>query len=125
MAVGLFNIDNFKRVNDTYGHVAGDAVLAEIGDLFTAQVRETDLAGRYGGEEFLVIFPQATAVQAAAISERIRAAVEAHVFPGDIRITISAGVAVARGGAHTDLVSVADGRLYAAKWAGKNRVVAE
>lgn len=125
VAVSMFDIDNFKAVNDTYGHLAGDRVLVTIAELLTQGVRSVDLAGRYGGEEFLVIFPDTEASQAASISERIRAAIEAHAFNDGIRLTISAGVASAQGGSHTDLVSLADTRLYAAKHAGKNQVVSD
>lgn len=125
VAVSMFDIDNFKFVNDTYGHPVGDKVLQGIAEILTREVRADDLAGRYGGEEFLIIFPGTRVTQAARISERIRAAIEEHVFTDGIRLTISAGVASAIGGSHTDLVSLADTRLYAAKRAGKNRVFAE
>lgn len=125
VAVSMFDIDNFKVVNDTHGHLAGDRVLVTIAELLTQGVRSVDLAGRYGGEEFLVIFPDTEVSQAARISERIRATIEAHAFNDGIRLTISVGVASAQGGSHTDLVSLADTRLYAAKHAGKNQVVSE
>ena len=125
VSVSMFDIDNFKVVNDTHGHLAGDQVLTTIAGLLTEGVRSRDLAGRYGGEEFLVIFPDTEVSQAASISERIRAAIEAHTFNDGIRLTISAGVASATGGSHTNLVSLADTRLYAAKRAGKNQVVSD
>lgn len=123
VSVVLFDIDRFKLVNDTHGHLAGDGVLADFGKILAAEIRDGDLVGRYGGEEFLVVMPSTRAERAAALAERVRRRVEAHVFPFDVRATVSAGVAEAMRGPHTELIGRADGRLYEAKHQGRNRVV--
>ena len=124
VAVMLFDVDHFKLVNDTHGHLVGDAVLTAVGQILTESVRDGDLVGRYGGEEFLVIMPNSTLEAAAAAADRARQRVAAHEFPSGVRVTISAGVAEANSGPHTELIDRADVRLYAAKRAGRNQVVA-
>lgn len=129
-AVALFDIDHFKRVNDGFGHDAGDAVLREFARRLKAAVRASDLACRFGGEEFAVLMPGADADTAAAVAERIRQAVCDAPFrvPGEqLTVTVSAGVAVAAGAASTPepreaLLKRADAALYEAKRAGRNRI---
>lgn len=129
-AVALFDIDHFKRVNDGFGHDAGDAVLREFARRLKAAVRASDLACRFGGEEFAVLMPGADADTAAAVAERIRQAVcdAAFAIPGEqLTVTVSAGVAVAPADASAPepreaLLKRADAALYEAKRAGRNRI---
>ncbi len=129
LALAMCDIDLFKRVNDTRGHPAGDAVLKEVSRRFAAILRRSDVAVRYGGEEFMVIIPQATAEAMATIGEKIRQAiaaapVEMGVGRGPIAVTLSVGVAAFH--AETDtaesLIARADAALYRAKAGGRNRV---
>lgn len=124
VSVALFDIDSFKRVNDTRGHLVGDSVLVEVGQILLESVRDGDIVGRYGGEEFLVVMPGTALAHAAVVAERIRERVAEHHFSEELRLTISAGVAEAQGGSHTELIGRADVLLYAAKDAGRDRVVA-
>lgn len=127
IAIGLCDIDFFKRVNDTYGHQAGDAVLCS----FTATIRETlrpyDTIGRFGGEEFLIIAPDFQGKETDGLFERLRLRIEQLTTPtkaGDIRITVSTGVAISNHSTSVDsLLAAADKALYQAKDAGRNRVV--
>ncbi len=124
----MLDIDHFKRVNDTHGHLAGDAVLKALGKLLHREVRGIDRVCRYGGEEITVILPETDIDAAAHVAERLRAAVEAQPFDANsepIRLTVSIGVASFP--AHADsaetLVAAADAALYAAKRGGRNLVV--
>jgi diguanylate cyclase (GGDEF)-like protein len=124
----MLDIDDFKPINDRYGHVAGDLVIAALADILRRSVRIFDVCARYGGEEFAVLLPNNPFEHAAATAERIRQRVEAHRFLDphlhDLRVTISIGLAMASDTASArDLVDRADQALYAAKRAGKNRVV--
>ena len=126
----VVDVDHFKRVNDTYGHPAGDTVLIEIARTLRVNSRPVDAVGRYGGEEFLVLLPDTTTQQAASIAERLRSAVEALVIAtpeADIRCTISLGLASCEPGRNlctpTDLIMRADAALLAAKRLGRNRVI--
>jgi diguanylate cyclase (GGDEF)-like protein len=124
----LFDIDHFKKVNDTHGHQAGDHVLSEISTLLTAALRAEDVFARYGGEEFAVICRGSDVAQGQIVAERMRKAVEVNkfVFEGThIPVTISVGVAGLPDPAVKDaaeLVSLADQSLYKSKHAGRNRV---
>jgi diguanylate cyclase (GGDEF)-like protein len=123
----LLDIDHFKRVNDTYGHAAGDRVLCEFADRLTRQLRATDIAGRWGGEEFLVIVPDTDLDGAMHVAERIRVATAASAVTFDghaISITVSGGCVVGPTASPDELVSTADARLYVAKDSGRNRIVA-
>ncbi len=128
LSVMLLDLDHFKRINDTYGHKAGDGVLRRFAEVVEAQRREIDLFGRLGGEEFLLILEDADAGEASGVAERIRHAIEETLFDlGDGRIgrfTVSIGVATAekRDRRVGDLLERADRALYAAKDAGRNRV---
>ncbi|NDW06519.1 PleD family two-component system response regulator [Jiella pacifica] len=126
-ALALFDIDHFKRINDGFGHDAGDAVLKEFGRRLKTAIRASDLACRFGGEEFAVLMPGADAETAASVAERIRQAVCEAPFPisGDhLAVTVSAGVAVAAGVAEPRqaLLKRADAALYEAKRGGRNRI---
>jgi diguanylate cyclase (GGDEF)-like protein len=132
LSVIMLDLDDFKRVNDSHGHPAGDRVLREFATLVTGGARATDVASRYGGEEFALILPHTPGERAVRVAERIRLAVEDFVFlDGDrpMRITVSAGVATVPSAnslpSADRLVAAADRALYAAKKAGKNRVVVE
>ena len=119
----ILDIDHFKRVNDTHGHLAGDAVLKKIAGVLAANLRQTDTAGRWGGEEFLILLPHQGRPTARALAEKLRTAIESTAFPGIGRITSSFGVAAyAAQDSVESLVKRADAALYAAKRAGRNRV---
>jgi diguanylate cyclase (GGDEF)-like protein len=126
-ALLMMDLDKFKLVNDTHGHVVGDAVLMQLGEIIHQSVRENDLAFRYGGEEFTIILPTTDIKGAKFVAERIRSAVEAAVFePGtiDLKLTISVGVAICPDAPSVhDLIVAADEALYAAKHKGRNQVV--
>ena len=129
MSLVLIDIDHFKAVNDHHGHAAGDAVLRHFALTLQATLRSTDFAGRWGGEEFLVVTPQASAATAAALVERLRAALAVTPFdaivPG-LRITFSAGVAECAPGEDLhQAIDRADRALYQAKQAGRDRTVSE
>jgi diguanylate cyclase (GGDEF)-like protein len=128
LSVMIFDLDHFKRVNDTYGHGAGDEVLRHLARLVQETVRKVDIFCRYGGEEFAVLMPDTPREGAQVASERIRTLVEAApavVDNVEIRFTISAGVATTRPGFDGDaaaLVRAADQALYKAKLGGRNQI---
>ncbi|MFN7056152.1 PleD family two-component system response regulator [Hyphomonas sp.] len=129
LSLMMADIDHFKRVNDTYGHAAGDDVLREMGQRFLANVRPKDIVCRTGGEEFVVVMPDTPGDKARAAAERIRHAVAAAGFslPGSgvtLDVTVSAGVSTLQGPEDTmdDLLNRADSALYQAKSGGRNRV---
>lgn len=124
LSVIMFDIDHFKIINDTHGHQAGDAVLAALTGLVAANVRNHDIVGRYGGEEFLIIAPETELAEGLGLAERLRTAVEGHLFPAAGRVTCSFGVAALQAGETAGtLLSRVDDALYGAKNAGRNRVV--
>ena len=119
----ILDIDNFKNVNDTYGHLTGDKVLREMGTLLKASLRRNDIVARYGGEEFAVLLPGEHPDQAGTIAEKIRAALEAMDIPDTPRITVSIGLSVyAPEEPAEDFFKRTDEALYEAKRTGKNRV---
>ncbi|MGH3248312.1 MAG: GGDEF domain-containing protein, partial [Trebonia sp.] len=127
LAVLLADVDNFKRVNDTHGHLTGDAVLRTLAAEMRQQVRESDLVGRFGGEEFAIVLRGTTAAEAYLVAERIRrGAGVVRVLTEDMIVgaTVSIGVAVL--GSHGDdlgeLLEAADKALYRAKRTGRDRV---
>jgi diguanylate cyclase (GGDEF)-like protein len=130
LSVALIDIDHFKAVNDTHGHLVGDTVLRAVTDAISQHLRSYDLAGRFGGEEFVVLLPHAREADAISIAERLRRHVEAMVIPiaedkpGEhVRLTISVGVATLDEHTRelTDLMAAADAAMYIAKQAGRNR----
>jgi two-component system, cell cycle response regulator len=129
VAVLMLDVDHFKQVNDDHGHAAGDRALRAIGETLRANTRVFDSLARYGGEEFVVVLPGSNPDEAVAAAERLRAAVEAMAFapePGRLyRLSVSIGVACGGSGTETSeaLLRDADMALYAAKRAGRNRVV--
>jgi len=128
LAVLMADLDHFKQVNDRHGHLAGDAVLRGVAALLLESLRATDTAGRYGGEEILVVMPQNTAAGAACLAERWRMAVEEHAFEvpegPPVSVTLSIGVAEHRGSFEKPeaLIAAADRALYVAKDGGRNAV---
>jgi len=125
----LIDIDHFKQINDTWGHATGDLVLQGVSRLLAQNLRETELVFRYGGEEFLVILPEAALAQATSVAQRLRDAVERHPFhtvdgSATLHVTFSAGVAEypTHGADKGTLLAAADQALYLAKQRGRNRV---
>lgn len=124
----LFDIDFFKKVNDTHGHLAGDAVLARLGQLAAASLRPEDVFARYGGEEFAVLFRGTKADTARLLADRLRAVIASHPFEHDgqrLQVTVSAGVATYPDlDCHSaqELLAAADTALYEAKRGGRNCV---
>ena len=122
----MIDADDFKAFNDAYGHVAGDRVLAELGEVLSANVRECDLVARYGGEEFSVLLPETDMMGALAVAEKLRDAVAEHGFqrPYDRRLSVSIGLASypTHGIDAESVLRAADDALYGAKNSGKNQV---
>ncbi|MCX6630235.1 MAG: diguanylate cyclase [Candidatus Solibacter sp.] len=122
----MVDLDRFKLINDTYGHLAGDAVLREAADRLKSAARRYDLVGRYGGEEFLIVLPGCDASDAAVQAERMREAIGATpvlTSTHPVYVTASLGVACSSHSAPEALVRQADEALYESKAAGRNRVV--
>ena len=125
-ALILLDIDHFKRINDTFGHGAGDQVLKELSDLMASQIRKSDILSRIGGEEFSLILPDTKLDEAHAIGERIRAAVEAFSFSEVGNLTVSMGVAEYHGtDDYKSIMKRSDTALYGAKNLGRNICVRE
>jgi len=133
ISVAMVDVDYFKRYNDTLGHVAGDRLLRRIAGLLKKSVRDIDFVGRYGGEEFLVVFPETKLDDAAKVCERLRNAVEKARFYGESKlehgnVTISVGLTDLGGGERLKreiFVDRADDHLYEAKELGRNVVVSD
>ncbi len=129
LSLVLLDIDHFKKINDTYGHLAGDAVLKELALTVRARTRREDVFARYGGEEFALLLPEVDQKGAMLLAEKARKLVEKHRFQFDgahIVVTMSAGVAtmVKKTENPNELIRRADEKLYEAKTGGRNRVVA-
>lgn len=129
LALILFDIDHFKRVNDSYGHLAGDYVLREVSNLVRARIRKNEVFGRYGGEEFAVLMPETDLHGGYTLAEEVRTLIASHPFTFDntrIPITISLGVAQWTPTVRSteEFIRIADARLYQAKHEGRNRTVA-
>jgi diguanylate cyclase (GGDEF)-like protein len=132
LAIAMVDIDKFKGINDTYGHLAGDQVLKEIANTLNNLLRDYDLAGRFGGEEFSLLLPQTRAVDAFRIAERVRANIAglSIIAPGTtggerVQVTVSIGVAALDSGSTrelSELVAAADAALYRAKAGGRDQV---
>jgi len=123
----MIDIDNFKSINDTWGHDIGDIALKEVTNVMTKLLRKTDLFGRIGGEEFAVIFPQTLVKEGFNMAERLRQAIEEHVIKttkGDIKLTVSIGVTYLqdRNVGLKDIINHSDSALYQAKLEGRNKV---
>ncbi len=132
ISVIMIDIDYFKKINDSFGHIAGDNILKKLAEKLTESVRDVDIVARYGGEEFLVVCPNTSIGGASILAERIRENVQNTVFQAgssDIRITVSLGLASLSPSSHISsdfnfeqLLKEADSALYKAKSAGRNRV---
>ena len=127
LSLVMFDIDHFKKINDTHSHLAGDDVLRELGGTIRAQVRAEECFARYGGEEFVLVLPETAREGAVTVAEKVRAAVEAHRFSFEgavIPVTISLGVAELGTEMKTPqhLMKAADDKLYESKRSGRNRV---
>jgi diguanylate cyclase (GGDEF)-like protein len=123
----MIDIDNFKNINDRYGHLAGDLVIRGVGDILKRSVRKFDLCTRFGGEEFAIVMPGSGPENSAPVAERIRQRIEAFrpsdAELADLHVTASIGMSVSSGGSARELISYADQALYQAKEEGKNRLV--
>jgi diguanylate cyclase (GGDEF)-like protein len=130
LALLMFDIDEFKKINDTHGHHAGDVVIKKMAELVKNNTRSSDLVGRYGGDEFMVLIASTTEEQAASFAEHIRQKISTTdiAIPGTevpVRITISGGIAIlpANGQSTTELFQAADAALYESKRQGRNRIL--
>jgi diguanylate cyclase (GGDEF)-like protein len=132
MAVAMLDIDRFKGINDTYGHMVGDEVIKEIAHTLNGLLRDYDRAGRFGGEEFALLLPQTRAVDAFRIAERVRANIAglSIIAPGTsggerVHVTVSIGLAALDSGSqrqYSELMAAADAALYRAKAGGRDQV---
>ena len=127
LTLAMTDLDGLKRVNDTFGHLAGRMVVREMGVMFRSVLRTCDVAGLYGGDEAIIAFPETDLGDAALLAEQLRATVAKHRFEHDgneFSVTISQGLAQSprHGKTAEELISAADGALYAAKAAGRNCV---
>jgi len=124
-ALIMFDIDNFKKINDTYGHQTGDMILKKISQIVKENIRKSDIFGRWGGEEFMIILPVKNIDEASKVAEKIRKKIEEYKFPKVNRVTISAGVTMYKNGdTLKSIIRRVDTALYMAKKSGKNKVVA-
>ncbi|MCG2580081.1 MAG: diguanylate cyclase [Marinobacter sp.] len=122
-SVIIFDLDNFKSINDRFGHNEGDAVLSGVSALVGEGIRESEIAGRWGGEEFLIILPETPLDSAVPVADRLRGSIESHRFSIPEPVTISVGVATFRpGDTPHELIQRADAALYSAKESGRNCV---
>lgn len=124
----MLDIDYFKKINDTYGHVVGDEVLKILAEVILNNLRKTDYLGRFGGEEFIAILPETDRAIALEVAERLRVAIAQIIFPNEtdvIQITVSIGIATYHPSDEEfkSLLERADNALYAAKNQGRNCVV--
>ena len=130
MSMLVLDLDHFKQVNDTYGHGAGDVALQKIADICRQQLRQVDIIGRLGGEEFVILLPDTNLSDAIIVSERLRQGIEnEEIVAGRTRFSLTATIGAAELTEHDsgiqDLVRRADAALYQGKHAGRNRVEAD
>ena len=131
--IAILDIDNFKKINDTYGHIVGDNVLKQFVQIIITITLSSDIVCRYGGEEFVIIFTKTSREGAIRAAEKIREKVEKHQFLfneeiKDVHVTVSIGFAAFDddcGKEKNNILMIADERLYKAKKAGKNKVIYE
>ncbi len=123
-ALAILDLDSFKAFNDTKGHLAGDTLLGQVGNIIKNKIRNSDQAFRYGGDEFAILLPQTTIEAASQVNERVRESIASELDTGDISITASIGLASwpEDGMSHSDIIAAADLTLYRAKWSGGNRI---
>ena len=127
LAFIMVDLDHFKKCNDNFGHLVGDVVLKEVAGILKQNVREIDLVGRFGGEEFCILLPEANKADAYVVAERIRKAVEGYTikaYDETLSITISMGISSFPEGSRglDELIENADTALYEAKRQGRNRI---
>lgn len=122
LSLAIVDIDLFKNINDTYGHTIGDIILKEFADILSKNIRETDYVGRWGGEEFLLIFPHTQSQNAQIITENLRANIEKYHFHNKIKVTASFGIYECKDQNPTKCLSKADKALYEAKNSNRNCV---
>ncbi|MBU1343431.1 MAG: diguanylate cyclase [Proteobacteria bacterium] len=126
VSVIMFDLDHFKNINDTYGHKIGDEILVMIASLIKELLRKEDVAGRYGGEEFLIILPNTDGQGAVIVANKIKTKIQNHTFPQKgLSVTISGGVCSFEGEDANNLIMKADQLLYQAKEKGRNRIEAD
>lgn len=123
LTILMMDVDHYKSVNDNYGHLRGDEVLHDLGMIITRVIRKVDFAGRYGGEEFLIVFTNTSLSDGLVVAERIRQAVSQKSYDDGLVVTISGGITEYKGGPVDDLLNDADNKLYLAKERGRNRIV--
>jgi two-component system cell cycle response regulator len=127
LALLMIDVDDFKQINDTLGHLSGDTILNKLGELLKTQIRDTDMAARYGGEEFAVVMSNTGLAEAVQIAERIRQTIQSYSF-GNKKFLMTASIGIALYPSDADssikLIEKSDSSLYQAKRSGKNRVVA-
>jgi diguanylate cyclase (GGDEF)-like protein len=126
LAVVLVDLDHLKTLNDAYGHEAGNAALRAMGDVFREELRETDFAARFGGDEFVALLPHQTAAEAVIVAERLRMRLASRPWPWLRPLTVSIGIAAIESAIHVQessmLLAAADAALYRSKRNGRNRV---
>lgn len=123
LSIIMLDIDDFKVINDSKGHLAGDKVLSDIGKIARKSLRKTDAIGRYGGEEFLLVLPFTKGSDALIIGDRIRKRIEDHIFIEGLKLTISGDIKEYFGESIKEFINEADKKLYEAKRTGKNKIV--
>jgi diguanylate cyclase (GGDEF)-like protein len=119
----ILDLDHFKNINDTYGHLTGDKILKELSRILKENTRQTDLVGRYGGEEFLIMLAETSLNVGFEVAEKIRRVVELNKFSAQIRLTVSIGIEEYNGEKVSELLEKADKKLYIAKNSGRNKTV--
>jgi diguanylate cyclase (GGDEF)-like protein len=125
LSVIMFDLDHFKRINDSHGHQVGDVVMKKVAGILRGNLRDSDLAGRYGGEEFLIVLPETELDEARFVAERIRGQVEGLAWAEPaLQVTVSGGVAQYTDESAEQLIRRADFQLYGAKESGRNRIFA-
>lgn len=126
LSLAIIDIDFFKKINDTYGHLCGDYILKEVAYLIIDNFRKTDIVFRYGGEEFVVILTETSSASALIPMERLRKTIESYDFRyqnNHIKVTISAGISSTNSETVNELLNSSDKALYEAKNSGRNRIV--
>jgi diguanylate cyclase (GGDEF)-like protein len=122
LSILMLDIDDFKHINDTYGHQFGDRVIITLSNVIKNNCRSMDIAGRYGGEEFLIVFPETDAKSALVVGERIRDSLAKILFMNNCVVTFSAGLSELKDESAVEFVNKADELLYKAKSYGKNQI---
>lgn len=121
--VMMLDIDHFKNINDTWGHLTGDKILKELSQILKENIRQTDVVGRYGGEEFLIMLTEINLNEGFEIAEKVRQVIQFAEFTDKIRLTVSIGIEAYNGENISELIKKADNKLYVAKNSGRNKTV--